>query len=109
MKPLPQAYVVSGDITPLLRNKYILFFYQEDCAPCEAVKPLVSELATSEGFPISYLDVKDPVNVPEVERYRVKAAPTVVVVTNDREMNEVGRLYGKLLITEFRLRRLLAQ
>lgn len=89
-------------------TKLALFFFQEDCAPCDEKKPLVDGVAGSLPAPLRYVDARAPENAGMVARYRVKATPTVVVVTNDEAMDLVGRAFG-FQINEEHLGRLLAR
>lgn len=77
----------------------IYFFWQENCAPCEEIKPLVKRVAGESGHTLLFMNVREHPEL--VERYRVKGTPTVVV-----EGKRMGRLAGRL-INERSLKRLL--
>jgi thiol-disulfide isomerase/thioredoxin len=81
-------------------TKGIIFFYQPDCAPCDEKKPVVEGVARETGTPIHYLDATDPSAAEEVQRYRVKATPYVVIVRPGAPPSVVARFFGKLINAE---------
>lgn len=87
----------------------ILYFWREGCEPCKEKEPLVRAVAQESGTSLVLIDSGARLTHEEglLERYRVKAAPTVVVV-DYRPSSEkiVGRSFGAF-ITENSLRRIL--
>ena len=67
--------------------KKILYFSAAWCGPCKQLAPIINKL-TSEGFPITKIDVDS--NPDLSAQYAIRSIPTMVVLDeNGIEINKV--------------------
>lgn len=69
--------------------KRILKFYCDTCAPCEAMGKKLAELKDVE---IQEIDIVDEANEELLEKYQVRAVPTMVVLAEDN--SQVAKFVG---------------
>ncbi len=69
-------------------DSILLEFSSDNCPPCRAMQPIVSELI-ARGVPVRQVDVQAEPQL--AQRYRIRSTPTYVVVQQGRE---VTRLVG---------------
>lgn len=74
----------------------LLEFSSENCPPCRAMQPIVSELI-ARGVPVRQVDVQSEPQI--VRRYQIRSTPTYVVLRNGRE---VTRLVGAQSVSQLR-------
>lgn len=67
----------------------ILDFYAEWCNPCKA---LSKTLESIEGIEVKKMNIEECVD--EVEKYKIKSVPTLVVI--DEDGNEINRSVGNI-------------
>ncbi|MCC9643500.1 trypsin-like peptidase domain-containing protein [Rhodopirellula sp. JC740] len=72
----------------------LLEFSSAQCGPCQAMKPVVSELI-ARGVPVRQVDVQSEPHL--TRRFGIRSTPTYIVL---REGNEVTRLLGVQTISE---------
>lgn len=81
-------------------NVKVLLFTQEQCPPCQQIRPMIDFLI-SNGYPIEKIDVAATPQI--ANQWSVNATPTLVVVADDREVSRTSGIVtandvGKMLI-----------
>lgn len=77
-----------------------LMFTSCACAPCKAMKPVVTEVAQAAGVPLEVIDVTG--NSALVETYALRAVPTIVLMgADDKEVNRLVGAKPRAVIEEF--------
>lgn len=69
--------------------KKILKFYSETCGPCKVMSKKLAELKDVE---IQEIDIVDEANEELLEKYQVRAVPTMVVLAEDN--SQVAKFVG---------------
>jgi thiol-disulfide isomerase/thioredoxin len=82
----------------------ILYFWQEDCEPCQTTKPMVERVAVEYCLPVQHIDVRTLTNA---LLYEVRATPTVMLVARHDAGEEILFCMVGGLINERSLRKLL--
>ena len=78
--------------TEVLNSKKVVLaeFYATWCEPCKTLKPVVEAVA-SDYDSIKAVEIDIEKNRELVDKYQIKATPTVVVIKNG---NEISRMQG---------------
>lgn len=74
--------------------KKILKFYSKTCAPCKFMGPVVDDVVSETKAELISIDIDEDLN-PEyelVEKYNVLKVPTVIVLSEDGDVE--GRFQG---------------
>jgi thiol-disulfide isomerase/thioredoxin/S1-C subfamily serine protease len=64
----------------------IVYFGAANCAPCEQMTPVLSQLQ-QEGWDIRAVDASQ--NAPAARQYRIQNLPTLVIVSNSKEVDRI--------------------
>lgn len=68
------------------RPAIMVYFYNEQCAPCKVLRPKVHELVQDE-FPKMEFILVNTVNLPEIAgKYGIFSAPTILVMFDQQEV-----------------------
>ncbi len=68
----------------------VMYFYSDTCSHCQAMKPILSNLA-AKGFRLKPMDVR--ANPSYWQTYSVQGTPTWVASNGDRLVGEQGESY----------------
>lgn len=65
--------------------KTLLKFEADWCGPCQAIKPIVTEVVARhpDAVTLETINVDDPDNVELVQKHNVRAIPTLVLLDGD--------------------------
>ena len=76
--------------TEVLNSKKVVIaeFYATWCEPCKTLKPVIEAVATDYDS-IKAVEIDIEKNRELVNKYQIKATPTVVVIKNGNEINRV--------------------
>ena len=81
------------DIQSIIENKpaVMLYFWGEDCAVCDALKPKIKELLDNNFPKIEqiYIDAKNNTNI--AANFNVFAIPTTIIFLDGKEFLREGR------------------
>lgn len=66
----------------------VMYFYQESCVHCQAMKPILNELA-GEGYRVKIMDVGT--HAEYWTQYNISGTPTWVAANGDRLVGEQGK------------------
>ena len=81
--------------------KQVLYFHAPSCAPCAALKPMISQLQTE----MTIISIDTDVSYQRAQTWNIRNVPTILVISNAMEQ---GRLVGSS-ITADAIRRLYKQ
>lgn len=68
----------------------LLYFWKENCAPCKAAKPIVEQVATDLGIPVSWLNVREPEGERLITPLGLMTVPTLVAVKDGKKLFDVS-------------------
>ncbi len=88
------AGIAIATASPVAADAVLLEFSSDNCPPCRAMQPVVSELV-ARGVPVRQVNVQSEPQL--VSRYRIRSTPTYVVLRDGRE---VTRLVGAQTIAQ---------
>lgn len=78
-------------------NSFVIDFYADWCAPCQAVKPMF-EKASQEFGNVNFFKVNVDKNQRIVSEFGVRSLPTIVFVRNGEEVERItGMTYEEKL------------
>lgn len=81
--------------------KRILYFHAPSCAPCDALKPMISQLQQE----MSIVSIDTDISYNSAETWKIKHIPTILILQDSVEQ---GRLVGSA-INASEIRRLYKQ
>jgi thiol-disulfide isomerase/thioredoxin len=79
-------------MSPLRR---LMYFEKDGCAPCKEMRPIAEAIAAETGLPIEFVDVNGDNGLEHTIAYRVKSAPTLIVIGDKGE--RIGGMIGKMI------------
>tara|TARA_R110000868_G_scaffold3560_1_gene22487 strand:+ start:1050 stop:1298 length:249 start_codon:yes stop_codon:yes gene_type:complete len=81
--------------------KQVLYFHAPNCAPCAALKPMISQLQNE----MTIISIDTAVSYQRAVAWNIRSVPTILVISNEMEQ---GRLVGSSITTDA-IRRLYKQ
>jgi thioredoxin 1 len=75
--------------------KKVLYFSAGWCSACKGVTPIIEQLIATKTTPVSQINVD--YDVTNVEEYKVKSVPTIIVLENG---NEIKRYTGAITFNQ---------
>lgn len=81
----------------LAQGMELRFFWKQQCAPCERLKPVAIEAAEKTGVPIVFIEAlrDDPTTSELLERYQIRQVPSLVLV--DAQGTRLKGWYGNMI------------
>jgi thioredoxin-like negative regulator of GroEL len=71
--------------------KQLLYFSAGWCSACQGVTPIIDQLKSTKTIPVNKIDTD--YDVSNVEEYKVKSVPTIIILENG---NEIKRYTGSI-------------
>ncbi|WP_232687094.1 thioredoxin family protein [Halobacterium zhouii] len=83
-KPLRVAD--GGELEDVLatHDRVLVEFYTRGCTMCQAIEPVLGNVARETGVPVAMVNPGDDVSL--VEEWNVRSVPTLVLVENSEEV-----------------------
>lgn len=82
--------------------KTLLKFEADWCGPCQQIKPIVSDvLSTQSDVELKTINVDDPANLELVTKHGVRAIPTLVLLEDDAVKRIHRGALGKSELEQF--------
>jgi thioredoxin 1 len=75
--------------------RQVLYFSAGWCSACKGVTPIIEQLIATKTTPVSQINVD--YDVTNVEEYKVKSVPTIIVLENG---NEIKRYTGAITFNQ---------
>ena len=75
--------------------RQVLYFSAGWCSACKGVTPIIEQLVSTKTTPVSQINVD--YDVTNVEGYKVKSVPTIIVLENG---NEIKRYSGAITFNQ---------
>jgi len=79
-------------MSPLRR---LMYFEKDGCAPCKELRPVAEAIAVETDLPIEFVNVNGDNGLEHAIAYKVKAAPTLIVIGDKGE--RLGGMVGKMI------------
>lgn len=88
-----KTIISSEEIKPGIENNagLILYFYNDTCAPCVALRPKIQEMADSKFEKMELLFINTVQFADLAASYSVFASPTIIVFFDGRENFRVSK------------------
>lgn len=90
---------VSSDQIKKMKEEqetFIAYFYQENCAPCKQVNPIINDYIQTTGKDIFAVDINADKNKNLLmEGFNIEGTPTVIFINSGKEENRFLSVFGK--------------
>ncbi|MGC6770442.1 thioredoxin family protein [Enterococcus sp. LJL51] len=75
----------------------LVYYYAEDCLPCQVFSPELKEVTTELGITINQVDAKNLENMDFIKKYNLTATPTILLFKDGEVIRQEGAVEKKEL------------